>query len=1153
MSDIELATSPTGNFIVHAAAGTGKTWLLTSRIIRLLLAGAEPGSILAISFTRKAAAEIQERVLSRLLRLAGGNDSALDRDLGEIGCQADAETRAMARNLYEKVLTADQPLRVTTFHAFCQDLLQRFPLESGIPPGFQIIESTTELEDLAWQGFEGELRKNRVPDINPAMDTLLRLTSSPAAARAALMAFLAHRSDWWAFTETAPDAVAHAQRHLSALLNQAGAEETGSGARTDLKSTFLRYAQLLGKHDNKTNQGIVKRIERALEAPDTDGAWLALRPGVFTDSKGQRKSMKSSAVLVKKLGQDDADELLRLHDMLADELDQLQDRHLARSNLERNQAWLLCGNTLLEIFQALKRQQQVLDFSDLEWCTYKLLTDSNQAQWVQYKLDQRIDHLLVDEFQDTNPTQWHLIQPLLDEMAAGQMDRNRSAFIVGDIKQSIYRFRRAAPDLFHHARDWLLLNMDATSATQHKSYRSSPAVVEFVNLVFHQADSSAGNHYHLHDFARHEAHHQQRWGHVELLPLVRRFEDETGDSDHALRNPLARPRSQLESMTERQHEREATMIVDKIKSLIGQPIVVNDVVQPIDYRDIMILLRSRTHAAIYETALRQADIPFSGSGKSQFHEAIEIRDMLHLLQALITPFDNLALASALRSPVFSCSNQDLADLACEGGNWWRDRLAKKAQTLSDSTPLARAYRLISNWRQRVDRVPVHDLLDSIYTDANIVERYLHATPEYLRSRVESNLNTLLELALEADAGRYPSLTRFITKVSALSEDDVVTSSVTSDSRVRILTIHGAKGLESPIVFVADSARTSSEPPAGFHAVIDWPAASDRPEQFLLVGKKEVRDTVSQQLLADKQMADRREEANLLYVALTRAGQHLYISGCEPKSGDNSWYQFITARIDAERSALEKPLPGFHTQFGAEIGIGELESPFVFSYGQPTPIAKTQDVTGSPDVNIDIRLRQPIPDFTTSRIINPSAADEYSDSIIPGKESGTTELARQRGIWTHRALEFLPGHSNREQLYRQLRQESEPFIPTDAFEACWQQACRIVDEPRFEGYFNPGLFEATRNEMPILYFHEGNPVYGIIDRVVLTGNQVIVIDYKTHASANTGNIKALAQPYFEQMRFYADGVSKLWPDKAVSLVLLFTECAEVIEIPYPADT
>ncbi|MFV1996906.1 MAG: UvrD-helicase domain-containing protein [Acidiferrobacterales bacterium] len=1159
MPDIARATQPGGNFVVHAAAGTGKTWLLTSRIIHLLLKGAQPGAILAITFTRKAAAEIEQRVMERLLEMAASQEEALIEKLAEIGCAPSPAILKVAGQLYESLLVSEHPLRVTTFHAFCQSLLQRFPLESGLPPGFQVVENPQQLQDLAWQKFENKLRNPAQKDCLASFNVLLQLMSSPVTVRNALYDFLRYRTDWLAYVEGKTDAIAYAQDGVERLLAGEPAQVSfDTTARETLRKKIRRYGELLAKHPTKPNQKQIALIEN--NSLETLAEFLSLNKAgkVFRDSNDKARVFSDNNTTRKSLGVEGISEIHQLEVDIQHHLDQLGEQEKRNRNKKINYAWFRCGQAFLEEYQQLKIQLAVLDFADLEWQAYRLLNQSEFAHWVQYKLDQRIDHLLVDEFQDTNPTQWHLLLPLLDEMAAGQTERDRSAFIVGDIKQSIYRFRRAAPGLFHHATQWLTINMRAETASQKKSYRSSPAVMEFVNLLFDRtmdsessADTRSGDHYQLHDFTTHHAHHQQRWGKVEILPLIQRekpgAKEEKGSG---FRNPLTSPRRHRENITEKQHRLEIELIVGRINALIGLTIDDDTQSRPLHYGDIMILVRSRAHTAIYETELRRAGIPFTSASKDQFLSALEIKDISHLLRALLSPHDNLALASVLRSPIFSCSNQTLISLARQTQPWWWQRLQQVAAVADDHDPVHRAWHLLIKWRELVDKIPVHDLLDKIFEQANIVNRYLAGAPDHVRPRIETNLNHLLELALQMDSGRYPSLSQFVASLPYLGGDENAPAADTgSDRRVRIMTIHGAKGLEAPVVFLADAARTIKDHAASYRTIISWPDNARKPEFFLLAGKMAERDAASDRAYEAKRQADKHEEANLLYVALTRARQILFISGCEPGSKDHGWYGFIRSRLEQERKTLMQGMADFDIQLRTKNN--DDTSPLVISYGHPGDshvTASTKPVL-KPGADIDDALTRPIKSLAMDTIVNPSLQEELEDDVR--RANGDAAAARKRGIWIHRILECLTNHSDTTTIRIKLKLESQYELENDEFERYWELCLQLVTDADLCHLLRPDGKTWSRNEMPVLFRQDGIAVFGIVDRVVVKGDQVTVIDYKTHETASKNNIAMLAEPYTTQMRYYGDGVSKLWPDKNIKLLLLFTACAETVEVPYPA--
>ncbi len=1157
MSDINQATRPETNFVVHAAAGTGKTWLLTSRILRLLLAGALPGSILAITFTRKAAAEIEQRVMERLLEMASISPQTLQEKLTEIGCEPSGETVDAARQLYESLLVTDHPLRVTTFHAFCQDLLQHFPFESGLPPGFQIAENTQPLRDQAWQNFESNLRHPGNKACLASFETLLQLAGSPVAARSALNSFLDQRSDWWSFVEDEADASAYASNRFDQLLAAStmnGSFDTPS--RDALRENIQRYSQLLDKHPTATMAKRAQQIDNNALESKNDFISLNKPNGVFRDSKDQRRIFAKNKTTLKNLGEKCLAEICELEVHIQQQLDDLLEQVKRQKNTMLNHAWFQCGQALLHEYQQLKEQMEMLDFADLEWQACRLLNKSDFSHWVQYKLDQRINHLLIDEFQDTNPTQWHLILPLLAEMAAGQPDRDRSAFIVGDIKQSIYRFRRAAPGLFDYASHWLAAHMNAASASQQKSYRSSPAIIEFVNLLFDQSaedlpdhETDTGQRFDLPGFVRHETHYQQRWGAVELLPLVKRDKGETAKKDTAFRNPLQAARQHSNNTSEVQHRQEAELIITRIRNLIGQAIDENGTTRPLHAGDIMILVRSRAHTAIYETELRRAGIPFVSASKNQFLSALEIKDMINLLRALLRPYDNLALASALRSPIFSCSNQTLVALARLPQKWWWHRLQQLTIAANEHDPVHRAWRLLGKWRALVDRIPVHDLLDRIFEQANINNRYLTTAPAHVRPRIEANLNHLLVLALKMDSGRYPSLSQFVVSLPYLSEDDAPVASGESEKRLRLLTIHGAKGLEAPVVFLADAARADKDHAASYHTISHWPDDARKPETFLLTGKKIDRDMASSAAYDAERQADRREEANLLYVALTRARQYLFISGCEPRSKNHGWYGFIRSRLHERKQLLQDGMAHFKIQL--HLDDDSTNSPLVFTFGQPKKMSKLAHSATAPSVIIDDALMQPVKNMAFRQIINPSHEKEEDDYVTHGN-SDHADTARVRGIWLHRMLERLTDNADPATVKKKLWRESRHQLEDKLFESYWQQSLQLTGKNTLKLIFHPQNHGWTRNEMPILYRHNGKSVFGIIDRIIVDKDCVTVIDYKTHEMAATENIAKLAAQYYTQMRYYGDGVSKLWPGKKLKLLLLFTACAEVVEVPYPSD-
>ncbi|MBI3546956.1 MAG: UvrD-helicase domain-containing protein [Gammaproteobacteria bacterium] len=1154
MIDTALAAAPENHVVVQAAAGSGKTWLLASRIIRLLLQGSEPGAILAISFTRKAAGEIYERVTQRLLNLAVCDEPSLVQQLKELGAATDSASCALARDLYEKHLSALHTLRTTTFHAFCQEILRRFPLEADVPPGFELIESTEELVDAAWAIFERNLGRNKETPVARALDSLLRDNGSVSTTRQLLKDFLTQRSDWWAYTENAAHPVETATRQLQDLLQVSEELDPHGDFLNDApnRQQLKRYAELLSGHATATHQEFIEIITHALTDNTSSVTSFAHVMRVFFTEKLEPRQIKATQTLIKKIGAAGAQELLHLQQTIGDRLLATQACYQRCQTLKLSRAWYVCGAALLQAYQRIKAERGWLDFADLEWKTYRLLTRSRYAEWVQYKLDQRIDHLLVDEFQDTNPTQWRLLLPLLEEMVAGDPERNRSIFLVGDEKQSIYRFRRADPQLFHAAHRWLQQHPQTQSFTQHISWRSSPAIIDFVNLLFRDSTTEQNEiieDYSLKDFQAHATHQQQLWGHVELLPLIARPKKLADAHAPTWRNPIEQP---LQTDEDTRHHQEGAVIANKIKEIIGMPISDKAQVRPVNGADIIILLRDRNHARLYEDALRRAGIAYTGTGRGSFLQSLEVRDLMHLLQTLIEPYNNLALASVLRSPIFAVADADLLLLAQQTSGSWFERLKKLDSPDKASAALMRAQELLPNWNGYADRIPVHDLLDRIYCESNLIARYIAAAPPHLRARVEANLNRFLEIALDVDSGRYPSLSRFLAHLQRRAQDDTETPAEPAwnrEPRVRIMTIHAAKGLEAPVIFLADAARDGGQRNSGARALVEWPATDARPRYFHLIGNKKYQDDISQSLLYGQKFATQREETNLLYVALTRAKQMLFISGCEPGRGGRGWYGFIEKRLRAaeqtERAQVSRLiLRHIHSDDGTIFNTcAQLK------FGDPAMCA-AQMKSSIPAIqyfHIDPALMHPLPVAPEIGLLHPSWMNPVEDNETDTTAPETITALPNRGIAIHRMLEQLSNDGDRTSIEKRMHREFDATLAHQEFAACWKEACAVVDHPAFRDLFEPRADQDARNEVPILYRDNGRDIYGVVDRLIIRETEIILIDYKTHAHATPQNIRQLAPDFFPQIRQYALGVQQLWPQKKIRLILLFTHCRELLQV------
>ncbi|HHI94789.1 MAG TPA: DNA helicase UvrD [Gammaproteobacteria bacterium] len=1116
------ASNPELNATVNASAGTGKTWLLVTRLIRLLLAGARADGILAVTFTRKAATEMQTRLSARLLELAQSEPARLKTLLQQIGAPADAATFKRATTLYEDLLRSPFTVKATTFHAFCQDILRRFPLEAGIPPGFELLESTAELKRAAWDALCADASRHPQSDNAQAIETLFESCNGLANTQTALNHFLAHRSDWWAFTESQTDPLGFALDTLGAQLNVRATDNP----ETDFFSTatlalLTEFVALLQKHPGKKNAAALDALAVARDENEKPDVRFTRCCKAFLTATGAPLARKESKAQAKSMGDAGQQRFLELHQQICAKIEHTLNIRNAMNTLRRTSAWYQAGHALLTQYQRLKAEQRLLDFADLEWRAYQLLNHSDNVQWIQYKLDQRIDHLLIDEFQDTNPTQWRLILPLLEELAANEDRHSRSVFLVGDNKQSIYRFRRADPELFANAQDWLDTQLDAITQPLDTSWRSAEAIMTLVNRVFGEGPL----HQQLMQFSTHATHHPQLWGQVEFLPLVASTDNEAENSEsnelHApLRNPLQTPRLLKQ---DQRHLEEGRMVAEKICHLIDNhtPAGPADMARPLNYGDIIILLRHRTHAADYEQALREADIPYIGANRGTLLQSLEVQDLVRLLSLLVTPFNNLGLASVLRSPLFDCSHEDLITLASHTDGQWIDRLATIAASKNKRTALQRAHTLLSRWRKQVDTLPVHDLLDRIYCEGDVLNRYHAAYPTHLQHRVAANLTRFIELALEIDSGRYPSIGRFVSRLHTLQQQEQDApdegSPLQAGSRVRLMTIHAAKGLEAPVVFLVDSTNVRNSSVA-HQAIVDWPAQAPRPVSFLLAGNKEQQDNFTQNILDRHAKAEKREDANLLYVAITRPKQFLFISGCQPRRGNElGWY-----------GALQAPF----TETAGELST----TGWVFNSGQPTPHAINVS-TAHNSATIPQNKIQPLVLEKPRNSITPSHVST-DDAIAPLITHMTDPDARTRGIAIHRMLQLLSEQATD----IPQRVAAELSLPTDDEHLItwFNSANTVFQSTAFTHLFDPAQFTTAHNEVPLHYQHNGQNVYGIIDRLVINKECIWLVDYKTHRINNRAELDVLVEHYRPQLDYYRIGIQRLWPAFLIKAGLLFTD-------------
>ena len=1145
----DAACDPRRSVVVEACAGSGKTWLLVARMLRLLLAGAQASELLAITFTRKAAQEMRERLMSLLEQLALASDAEVTALLLERGVAARDLPQAIpaARALYGQILGGQQRLSIDTFHSWFARLLQIAPLASGVPHGYALTEKTGELMADAYAEFMRTANSGSDDAPRPVRDALLTLyrIAGDSNAGKLLDAFVEKRAEWWATSQSGD-----AFEMLRELAGKDGEQDARLGLWDDVEiiEKISVLARLLGQ-GTAINQKRATAIEMALTAGADVDNFSALAHQFFDPNGKLRANTKTKDLkraLVQHYGVDDvaAGELLDADfNILAAHLQQVLRRSAEPLMLEMNRALFIAGSAYLDIYQAAKGAQRVFDFADLEWHAYKLLTDSESAAYLQSRLDARYKHILLDEFQDTNPLQWSIVRAWLD--AYGDDAAPPSVFIVGDPKQSIYRFRRAEPRVFIAARE-MLKARGATVLRANQTRRNAAALVDVFNRSF------AGNPIYAPQTTLGAA-----GGAVWRLPLVAMAtapeagsEDESeadavSDADPRWRNPLTAARDEEEDARRRD---EGQAVAQALLRARGElTIAEGGGERTLRWSDVMLLVKKRKHLSAYEAALRAAGIPFVSDKRGGLLESLEIADLIALLTFLTTPGDSLALAHVLKSPIIGALDADLIALAQRPEKSWWLRL----QGMMPLSPvLQRAISLLQRWLAVATELPVHDLLDVILHEGALIERYTQAASALTRSQAIGNMHAFVELALGLDAGRYPSLPKFIDALRTLqrhAERDAPNEAnidAAADA-VRILTVHSAKGLEAPVVVVLDA--NHSEPARDDIGILcDWPQDAEAPTHFSAFGRASQRGVSRDALFAAEAEFKQQEDWNLLYVALTRAKQLLIVSGVADKRiagglTPNGWYARLSGSGATDLSdaadhemaitaALEQStMSEANRQLAAPGAQLALTLPAAPEWDGPEAdpaVRRNALVQAMEAAPFTLTVFDP-PLLPAAGVIASMAGAEMEEEDTALPESARADAIAE-GVALHGLLERL------------LQQTVWPLtLPDAAIIARWlpcplalaetvrQQAMSLFSQPHLQRFFDPAHYLRARSEMEIV----ADGALLRLDRVVEFADAVWILDYKRNL------LDSERQDYQAQLAGYRTALQAVWPGKTIRTALI----------------
>jgi ATP-dependent helicase/nuclease subunit A len=910
-----IACDPRRSVAVEACAGAGKTWMLVSRILRALLEGAQPQEVLAITFTRKAAGEMRQRLHEWLQEFATAGPEALAHALRARGIAAPTQQQvAGLRALYPRLLAAGRPVQIRTFHSWFAALLRNAPLavleQLGLPASYELLEDDKEAVARVWRGFHDAVAANAQArqDFDASVRTFGRFNTQKA-----LLAALSKRVEF-SLADSLGVVAASVQRWDEQFPEFRGLAEPCHllGVVNAHTRSFGGAAKALGSASARTVSAKGEELERAMAAGDVDAVLAALltqkgEPRKFSDRLAGLDEVRQAQELAIRLAA-----ACRQHEAW------LHHQRMARL------ARLLIGE-----FAALKRERGWVDMNDVERAALTMLADPVLSGWVQERLDARIRHLLIDEFQDTNPLQWQALHAWLSGYAGAGGDAP-GVFIVGDPKQSIYRFRRAEPQVFRAAQQFVEEALGGDRLSCDHTHRNAPVVIGTVNAVMGAAQE-AGNY----DGFRPHTTASQAEGAVGRLPQIPRdgttSEPQQGGAD-GWRDSLTVPRELPE-------EKLATLECRQAAAWIAGQIAHG--VQP---RHVMVLARRRERLGVMEEQLRELHIPAQQPEKADLCEAPEVQDITALLDVLVSPTHDLSLARALKSPLFHASDADLVQLALAARRASAERRPRPwfellQQPGLDNETLRAAVTRLLRWKALVERLPPHDALDAIFHDGDVLARFAAAAPAALRGNVIANLRALPGAALQVDGARYATPYAF---VRALKAGGIRAPAAARADAVSLLTVHGAKGLEAPVVLLLDT----DSPPARSETmgvIVEWPGEAPAPWRFAFIASESRPPACNAEALAVELAARQREELNALYVAMTRASRLLVLSSVQPHvAAGASWWQ----RLQPFSDPLEAPqVPPSSTAEGQEQAM-----PFPLAVVPQLKRAVPRDdsVRGAPD-------------------------------------------------------------------------------------------------------------------------------------------------------------------------------------------------------------
>ncbi len=1163
-----IASRPEHSIWVGASAGTGKTKVLTDRVLRLLLPredgrpGSAPGRILCLTFTKAAASEMAHRVQEILGEWAVMDEATLRHSLEHklLGyAPSDAQLKS-AQRLFADVIDEQNGLNIMTIHSFCQSILGRFPLEAGLPPYFDNIDEV-QSDALLVRAIGDVLSlaqddEHAGSDLSQALQRVVQdvdeksfefLIKKIVSERYQLASLLKHAGSLDAlylkvcdFYKIAPYQKVDDIYAAACVLSQSEEDDLRRAAEAFIGGGGKRAAENAPSILAWVNQDYKGRGQSF-----TDYARLFLRgDGEISSQAGFPKPSKKAVKIDPNIEETMRREAERVYDVL--------DRAKRVRSAQATRDVLMIGLEVITRYSAAKEAVGAVDFDDSIMRTYALLKGESAGfssledekrsaapSWVMYKLDQRIDHILVDEAQDTNPEQWRVIEAIVAEFFDGQgayEEFNRTSFTVGDLKQSIYSFQRAAPEEFQSMQKHFETKIKNAGQVYENvsldiSFRSTKSVLDVVDATF--ADErlrlSVGG-----EDVRHVSYREGQAGCVELWPL---FQSEKKKAQDFWTLPIEEV-DQVSGSSQL-----AQYIARNIRNWMDRKEILESAQRPIEAGDIMILVRSRSAFVDQMVrALKQHNIPVSGADRMELGQQLAVQDLVALARFCLHSSDDLTLAAILKSPFIGFTEEDLFALSYNrSGSLW-DELRSYDRSRLDQIEEAEqsdfVRHLDSDFRQAV--VSYLEELIKHVQDFGIYEffSFILNTPcpaddqsgfRAVRKRLgDDALDPIEEFLNVALNFRYDDIDKMQHFIDVYENQSIELKREMDDGagEVRIMTVHGSKGLQAPIVIMPDTiqsnrGRKSSKLLWPHQSGLDMPIyaqrTEDEPNAFRDV-KTQIKDL------------DQQEYYRLLYVAMTRAADRLYIGGYASADtpSDESWYFYVERAMQGLSECKT-----FTDDDGHEcLRVANAQNADADKLKDQ--IEAVEALTDIPDWAYKIAPEEPTP----PRPLIPSrpSIDDMVPALSPLKSQDEGRFLR--GNVTHKLLQFLPDFDDEKRENAALRyvQKQASHFSDGVQQNIIQEVLEILRHPDYAPFFKAG----SMPEVPITgLMNDNRIVSGQIDRMLVEDDKVWIIDYKTNRPPPQ-RLEDVPALYMNQMRAYRDSIEQIYPGRDIVCALLWTD-------------